>query len=145
MIKCKYTQVFLFFILLLLGACTSTKYVEVPVVTYKVVHDSIVSVKVKVDSVYQRDSIYFNTYTKGDTVFRDKYRLVTRWRDRRTVDTLYYWHTDTVKIRESVPIEVEKKLSWWQMAKQELGGIAMGVAVTLLLFVAFLLYRKFKP
>lgn len=132
-------------ILLMLCACTSTKYVEVPVVTYKVVNDSIVSVKVKVDSVYQRDSIYINTYTKGDTVFRDKYRLITRWRDRRTVDTLYYWHTDTVKIRESVPIEVEKKLSWWQSVKQELGGIAMGVAVTLLLFVAFLLYRKFKP
>lgn len=131
-------------LLLSLCCCTTTKYVEMPVVTEKVVTDSIYITRLKVDSIYQRDSIFINTYTKGDTVCRDKYQFITRWRDRVTIDTLHYWHTDTVEIRESVPVEVEKKLSWWQILKQELGGIAMGVAVALLLLTTYLLYRKIK-
>lgn len=46
--------------------------------------------------------------------------------------------SDTLKVKKiivrdsipyPVPVEVEKKLTWWQRQKQEYGGIAIGVAV----------------
>lgn len=129
-------------LLLSLCCCTTTKYVEVPVVTEKAVADSIYITRLKVDSIYQRDSIYINTYSRGDTVYRDKYKFTTRWRDRVRVDTLRQWHTDTIEITKTITLEVEKKLTWWQIVKQELGGFAMAVAVALLSLVAYLLYRK---
>ena len=131
-------------ILLMLGACTSTKYVEVPVVTYKVVNDSIVSVKVKVDSVYQRDSIYINQYTYGDTVYRDKIKYIYRYRDKLRIDTLHHWHVDSVLVEQTRIIEVDKPPSKWQSFLHYLGIFALATIVVLLLIGILWLIRRFK-
>lgn len=132
-------------ILLMLGACTSTKYVEVPVVTYKVVNDSIVSVKVKVDSVYQRDSIYINQYTYGDTVYRDKIKYIYRYRDKLRIDTLHHWHVDSVLVEQTRVIEVDKPPSKWQSFLHYLGIFALATIVVLLVIGILWLIRKIRP
>ena len=44
---------------------------------------------------------------------------------------------------KEVPIEVEKELSWWQKLKQDVGGIAIGFLIVLLLSViAYFVFKK---
>ena len=118
--------------IMLVGCKTTTKIVEVPIEKVVTKTDSIYITKVKVDSVIEKDSIYINTYVKGDTIYRDNYRFISRWRDRVKLDTIYKTRTDTIKVEKAITIEVEKPLSWWQKVKQDVGGIAMGILVTLL-------------
>ena len=118
--------------IIVVGCKTTTKIVEVPVEKEVIKTDSIYITKVKVDSVFEKDSIYINTYVKGDTIYRDNYRFISRWRDRVKLDTIHKTHTDTIKVEKAITIEVEKPLSWWQKVKQDVGGIAMGILVTLL-------------
>ncbi len=131
-------------ILLMLCACTSTKYVEVPVVTYKVVNDSIVSVKVKVDSIFERDSIYINQYTYGDTVYRDKIKYIYRYRDKLRIDTLHHWHVDSVLVEQTRIIEVDKPPSKWQSFLHNLGIFALATIVVLIVIGILWLIRRFK-
>ena len=118
--------------IIVVGCKTTTKIVEVPIEKVVTKTDSIYITKVKVDSVFEKDSIYINTYVKGDTIYRDNYRFISRWRDRVKLDTIHKTHTDTIKVEKAITIEVEKPLSWWQKVKQDVGGIAMGILVTLL-------------
>ena len=79
---------FVLLCLLVLGACRSPRYVPVPVTRTEVRHT------VSRDSVFQR----------GDTVFRDRWHI--RWRDR--------WLTDTLAVRDTVPVvvPVERERTW---------------------------------
>ena len=49
------------------------------------------------DSTYHRDSIYIREYTRGDTVYLDRWR--DRWRERVIVrtDTVYQDHEIVVR------------------------------------------------
>lgn len=90
--------------LLVLGACRSPRYVPVPVTRTEVRHT------VSRDSVFLRDSV--SVFQRGDTVFRDRWHI--RWRDR--------WLTDTLAVRDTVPVvvPVERErtaLTWfWPLA-----------------------------
>lgn len=99
----------------MLCSCTSVKYV--PVESVKT--DSIYINKLQVDSIYMQDSVYIKE--KGDTIYMYKYKYLNRY--KLLTDTMYVSKTDTIYN----VVEVEKSLSKWQQAKQELGGIAMGV------------------
>lgn len=74
--------------------------------------DTVYRVSVRQDTVRTRDSVWVETYRRGDTVFRDK--EVTRWRERLA------WRTDTVlraAVRADtvrVPVTVERRASWWE-------------------------------
>lgn len=100
--------------------CTTTKYV--PVTTVRT--DTIQVNRWRTDSVIVRDSTVIDR--KGDTIYIDRWR----WRDRTTtkVDTVYRSRTDSV----AVPVKVEAQLSKWQKAKQDIGGIAIGAVIALL-------------
>lgn len=89
------------------------------------------------DSIYQRDSVYIREWTKGDTVYIDRWhdRLVwrDRWRDSITVKV------DSVAVERIKEVKVEKPLSWWKRVK-------IGAFPWLLLATAGLLvwtFRKF--
>jgi hypothetical protein len=99
----------------LMASCTSVRYV--PVESVKT--DSIYINKVEVDSIYMQDSVYIKE--KGDTIYMYKYKYLNRY--KLLTDTMYICKTDTI----NNVVEVEKPLTKWQKAKQELGGIAMGV------------------
>ena len=65
------------------------------------------------DSIYQRDSIYIREWTKGDTVYIDRWHDRLVWRDR--------WR-DSIQVKEridsvSVPVPVERELTLWQKAR----------------------------
>lgn len=116
-------------ILLLLTSC-KTKYVPVEAVK----RDSIYINKVQRDSIFSRDSIYVRE--RGDTVLveRYKYLFVDKW----LRDTAYISRTDSVPY----PVEVEKKLNWWQRQKMKLGGGSMFLNFALISIIITMWIKK---
>lgn len=107
-----------------------TQYIPVETVRteYKT-RDSI-----RVDSIYNQDSIY--VLVKGDTVYQYRYKYLYKYQYLNRTDTMI--KIDSVQ----VPYPIEKQLSRWQTIKQEIGGIAIGVIVALLFIIAWLIRRK---
>ena len=115
---------------LFMCSCHSTRYVPVETVrTETKYQDRLVR-----DSIHMKDSILM--FIKGDTVFRDKWH--TEYRNKLVRDTVNV--TDTMKV--AVPYPVEKELSKWQSFKMDIGGIAIGVVVALLIIIGWLVYKR---
>lgn len=115
-----------------LSSCRSIKYVPLETIRteYKT-RDSI-----RFDSIYQRDSIYI--LIKGDTILQYKYKSQYHYLIINKVDTVI--KTDSVHI----PYPVEKRLTWWQQVKIELGGWAFGVIISIILFVVYWLVHRMQ-
>ena len=94
-----------------------TQYIPVETVRteYKT-RDSI-----RVDSIYNQDSIY--VLVKGDTVYQYRYKYLYKYQYLNRTDTMI--KIDSVQ----VPYPVEKQLTRWQQMKIELGGWAFGVII----------------
>ena len=119
-------RLFVVLFALLVGGCTSTRYV--PVETVRV--DSVFIAKVVRDSIYERDSVFVET--KADTVFKQCLKYV--YRDRIVRDTVSVVRCDTVaKI-----VEVEKPLTFWQQKKLELGGASLWIVPLLAGIIIFI-------
>ena len=103
-------------IIWLCSSC-STQYVPVESVRY----DSIFFEKICKDSIFVRDSVFIRQ--KGDTVFKDKFKLVYKYILQR--DTMLTVRRDSIPI----PIPVEKKRTWWEQTKIDVGGYAVAVIV----------------
>ena len=135
---------------LILVGCKTIEYVTIEKEVEKEVvkRDSIYITKTKVDSIFERDSIFVDRYTKGDTIFVDKYKYVYRYKDKVRVDTLWVFGIDSVIVDSTKTItltkEVEKKLTKWQSFKQDVGGISIGIVIVLLLYLMCKIYRRFK-
>ena len=118
-------------ILLILAVCfmsCKTQYIPVESVRteYKT-RDSI-----RIDSIYQRDSIY--TLVKGDTVYQYRYKYLYRYLTTNRTDTIL--KNDSIR----VPYPVEKQLNrWqstrWQILRMELGGWAFGIIILFILII----------
>lgn len=133
----------------MLVGCKTIEYVPIEKVVEKeiVKRDSIYITKVKVDSIKEVDSVYINTYIKGDTIYQDKHKYVYRYKDKVRVDTLWVFGIDSVVVDSTKTItitkEVEKPLTWWQKLKQDIGGIAIGVLLSVIIaFFIWLYYKK---
>ena len=130
------TLALLIMVVLLASCRTVTQYVPVESVRYT--SDTLRLTQTRVDSVFVRDSV--TLLQRGDTVFLTKYRDRFRYRDH--IDTVYRAVVDTARVK--VPYPVEKKLTKWQQAKQDVGGMAIGgVAIALCVAVAWLI-KKFR-
>ena len=71
-----------------------------------------------------QDSVYIRQ--KGDTVFKDKFKIV--YKSVLIRDTMLTVRTDSVP----VPYPVEKKRTWWEQTKIDIASVAtMVVAVVL--------------
>lgn len=116
-----------------LTSCSRIIYEEVPVVT----HDTINRTILRIDSVYDRDSIYIEAFQRGDTAFLTKY--VERWRTKTNIlhDTIYIHRTDTT----TIPKPIERPLTKWQKFYLQLGQTT---ATMLLLALLYALYRLYK-
>lgn len=116
---------------ILLGGCTSVRYVEVE----KVHTDTLYISKMQKDSIYLHDSIFVNQWKSGDTIYQTRDRWHTEWRDRLVTDTVIHFVTDTVPTPYPVIQEkkVEKELSWWQRMRMTVGDIAIFALVLMLL------------
>ena len=116
-------------IILPLTACISCKSVRfIPAESIRIETGYLDSQRFNRDSVHVTDSLIIRN--KNDTVFVE--RTKTLWKERLVTDTAvrYIERTDTVKI----PYEVEKPLTRWQTIKQDIGGVAIGVAGALIIF-----------
>lgn len=97
--------------LISMSSCTQTKYVEKMVEVVK--KDTLYQVKIKRDSIHLKDSIYLNVYTKGDTVYRDKYRERVQYINKLKTDTVYKSKVDTVYKNVTVEKIVQNPGTWF--------------------------------
>lgn len=114
-------------VVLLASACTTTKYVEVPV-THT---DTLYVSKEKRDSIWLHDSIYLHEWQKGDTIMVDRVVYHTKYQERIIHDTLHQHVIDTIAKPYPVEVKVEKELTWWQKTR-----IHAGEALLVLMAVA---------
>ena len=86
-----------------------------PKIVEKVVYQHDTTTVHHRDSIFRKDSVYVREWTKGDTVyidrFRDRYIYKDRWRDSIRVVR------DSVTVQEVKEVKVEQPLSWWQKAR----------------------------
>ena len=127
-----YRGVIVILLALAICSCRSVKYV--PVETVRT--DSVYVNKYHRDSVHVRDSVF--VLIKGDTVFRDRYKVV--YLDKLVIDTFFIERVDTVR----VPYPVEKELTRWQRFKMDVGGFSFGGIVVLVLVVVGWMVYKLK-
>lgn len=120
--------------LFLVGICSCTSVRYVPVESVRT--DSIYLTKIEKEDVYLHDSVYIKE--KGDTIYMYKYRYLDRY--KFLTDTCYIARTDTIVN----VVEVERPLTRWEKAKQEVGGIAMGVLGVLVVLGIVRLIRRIK-
>ena len=118
--------------LAVVSSCSRVQYVPVKSVRT----DSVKILQQIRDSIYVHDSIFVKS--QGDTVYINRYRY--KYLDKVRIDTMYVIHVDSVR----VPYPVERLLSRWERAKQEVGGIAIGVLITSIgLIITRFIIRRF--
>ena len=118
----------------LLSGCKSVQYV--PVETVRT--DSVYIDRFQRDSIYQRDSIFVNRWTAGDTVYQDKVVWKYVYRDKVKYDTVAILRSDSVR----VPYPVERRLTKWEQVRLNVGGWAIAVVViTILVIVGCVVYK----
>lgn len=121
----------------LLAGCKSVQYV--PVETVRT--DSVYVDRFQRDSIYQRDSVYINRWTAGDTVYQDKIVYKYIYRDKVKYDTVAILRSDTVR----VPFPVDRELSKWEQIRLDVGGWAIGIVIiTILIVVGCRMYKLKK-
>lgn len=126
-----------YIILSLLAGCKSVQYVPVETVR----SDSIYVDRYKRDSIYQRDSVFVNRWTAGDTVYQDKVVWKYVYRDKVKYDTVAILRSDTVR----VPYPVERKNTKWEQIRLDVGGWAIGVVIiTILIVIGCMVYKLKK-
>lgn len=114
----------------LLTGCRSVETVRVP----EVHSDTVIQTRWRTDSVVMRDSVVITEIGEG------RVERIVQWRERlRTVtDTTYICRIDSV----AVPYPVEKRLSKWEQAKVDYGGIALIAVAILFAFLVWLARRN---
>lgn len=126
-----------YIILSLLAGCKSVQYV--PVETVRT--DSIYVDRYQRDSIYQRDSVFVNRWTAGDTIYQDKVVWKYVYRDKVKYDTVAILRSDTI----NVPYPVECKLSKWEQLKLNVGGWAISIIIIIVLIImGFMVYKLKK-
>lgn len=125
-------------ICILIGGCTTTKYVTVP--EY---HTDTLRISRDIrDSIWLHDSIYLHEYQRGDTVFVDHDRWHTRYIDRILCDTTYIATHDTIPQPYPVEVtkEVEKRLTLWQRIRMSIGSIV--IYILLVVFIVLIVKKR---
>ena len=126
-----------YIILISLAGCKSVQYV--PMETVRT--DSIYVDRYQRDSIYQRDSVFVNRWTAGDTIYQDKVVWKYVYRDKVKYDTVAILRSDTI----NVPYPVECKLSKWEQLKLNVGGWAISIIIIIVLIImGFMVYKLKK-
>lgn len=121
----------------LLTGCKSVQYV--PVETVRT--DSVYVDHYLRDSIYQRDSVFVNRWTAGDTVYQDKVVWKYVYRDKVKYDTVAILRSDSVR----VPYPIDRKHTKWEQIRLDVGGWAIGVVIiTILIVIGCMVYKLKK-
>ena len=157
-------------ILLVLAGCAPTKYVPMEVVRTEyreadttAIYNRLLRLfesrrekETRSDSLVDREKETVVLRENGDTARHDRERIVYRATNREKElevenkmlrDSISTLNTRVESIKtDSVPVimPVERKLSRWEQAKMDLGGIAMGGVLVALCFAVVWLVKRFK-
>lgn len=115
----------LFIVLLILMTLTAckTKEILIPVERVKIEYKD----RLRIDSVYNRDTMYL--FTENDTVYLQS----IKWRERFRIDTVNLVKVDSIPYKVEVIKEVNK-LTKWQKTRLD----ALNIIVILILIYALI-------
>lgn len=118
--------------------CFSSCSTPKPVVLERTLHDTVHVNNLRLDSIFQHDSIYFESIVKGDTVYRTK--EITRWRDRVSIkrDTIYAVREKSVDI----PVPQERTVPLWCRIIKYVGLLLVMSPAIFLISMIWLYHRK---
>lgn len=160
----------IFALAIMLSACTSTKYVPVESVRTEYVHgdnsellnviksltERLHQKEQQVDSLMQSYRELLVLSDKGDTLRHDREKIVYRASHRESeLEKLVESKNDSIRelLRQlesvksdsiPVPYPVERKLSRWEQAKMDFGGVAIGVLAAVACIAVVWLIKKFR-
>lgn len=123
-----------YIILSLLAGCRSVQYV--PVETVRT--DSVYVDRFQRDSIYQRDSVFVNRWTAGDTIYQDKVVWKYVYRDKVKYDTVAILRSDTI----NVPYPVEHSFTTWEKVRLNVGEWAIGIVFIIITLVVGYMYDR---
>ena len=124
---------------LLLGSCTTTKYVTVP----EVHTDTLMVTQHSRDSIYVHDSIWVSEQQRGDTILLTTTKWLTKYVERLSHDTIYKSKTDSVPTPYPVEVKVPADLTWWQRVRLHTGDLALAV-LGILTLLGIARWRKWQ-
>ena len=118
--------------------CCSSCSTPKPVVLERTLHDTVHVNNLRLDSIFQHDSIYFESIVKGDTIYRTK--EITRWRDRVSIkrDTIYAVREKSVDI----PVPQERTVLLWCRIIKYVGLLLVMLPAMFLISMIWLYHRK---
>lgn len=118
-------------------SCTSCSSPR-PVVLERTYHDTVHINNIRLDSIFQHDSIYFESIVKGDTIYRTK--EITRWRDRVSIkrDTIYAVREKSVDI----PVPQERTVPLWVHILKGVYVLVLLVSFIYIVVFVWLYHRK---
>lgn len=126
-------------ILLSLVGCRANK----SVVLERVVHntDTLYKKNLRVDSFRILDSVFVETFVRGDTVY--KTHNVYKCRDRISykTDTIFQFvlRSDSTQ----VPVPVERRQTWWERYKLSFDIVFYGVIISVIIkLLIWLIHRR---
>ena len=122
-------------VMALLASCKSVEVVEV------VKTETLHSGTVRIDSVRILDSVYVDTYSKGDTVYLEKTKVVYRDRIKIVHDTLYLSEEKT----KEIPTPTERKPSIWESISAMLKEARWLIITAVVAYIAYIFYRRKTP
>ena len=125
---------------ILLGGCTTTKYVTVP--EY---HTDTLKVSRNVhDSIYVHDSVWVSEQQRGDTILLTTTKWLTKYVERLSHDTVYQHRVDSVPLPYPVEkkVEVPADMTWWQLTRMHVGGVVLALLLMWLAVRLVNLWRK---
>lgn len=117
-----------FLLLFCFGSCRTVRMQHVPV---PVRHDSIVYQN-RIDSIFIQKTDSVRIVNKGDTVYFESWR--TLFKDRIKTDTLIVKQYEEKPFPVKIPVEVEKKLNWWQRMTGAVGTFTL-LALAVFIFI----------
>ena len=120
--------------LLALSSCSTTKYIEVPVIKT----DTLIVTDHQRDSVYLHDSITIKQ--QGDTIWVQEWH--TKYKLREVHDTTIVATHDTIARPYPIIEYEEKPLTWWQRTVRDLGYLALGAIIIGILLLIFKITKR---
>ena len=128
-----------FVLMTMVVGCKQTEYVTVE----KVRIDTTYITKHQRDSIKVHDSIYVHEWTKGDTIFVESRKWLTKYVEKEVHDTIYQAKHDSIPVPYPVIKEVPRSLSWWQKTKMYAGVVLLVILGGAAAFGLTKLLKKF--
>jgi len=123
----------LLLLLLLVISFMSCRTVQVTSDVYKSKIDTCYITKYSKDSIFLKDSIFIDRYTKNDTIYITKDKWHIRYIDKSSIDTVYLASNDTSYIERTITLPPEKYVPKWIILLLVITGVISIIVITKLI------------